>query len=64
MSGSNAYNSARDRTAQQPQSGIGMDTRKQWMCGCKSHAGKFRGRMPWRCAGCVAKAAAQGAGAA
>jgi hypothetical protein len=47
----------RDRTHQQPQSGIGMDTRKSWLCGCKSHAGKYRGAVPWKCLECVAKGA-------
>ncbi len=62
MSGSNAYSPARDMTAKQPASGGGMDMRLQFMCG-PAHAqhkgyragSLMRGRIPMRCAACVAK---------
>ncbi len=57
MSGSNAYSPARDLTHKQAAAGPGMSVQLLFMCHHKgSRVGaEMRGRIPFRCAACVAK---------
>jgi hypothetical protein len=57
MSGSNAYSPARDLTMKQPAAGPGMSAQLLFMCQHKGGrtGALMRGRIPYRCANCVAK---------
>jgi len=57
MSGSNAYSTARDITHKRVHPGVGLPITLAFMCGHKGLRGgaEMRGRIPWRCAGCVGK---------
>lgn len=54
---SNTYSSARDRTHQLQAPGAGVPITLMFMCGHKSGrtGALMRGRIPMRCAACVAK---------
>jgi hypothetical protein len=53
----NTYSNARDRTHQQPARGEGIPPLLLFMCNHKGGrtGAEMRGRIPMRCAACVAK---------
>lgn len=45
-----------DLTMRQRQAGVGSDTRRLWLCGCKAHrkpGAVVRGGVLLRCSGCA-----------